>query len=132
MKRVLKWLGILIVVVLVGGGIFVTSQVMAFNSSTSKVYDIPLPKIERSTDPNVIARGKHLAESVAGCAISACHGKDLSGGETTDLGPVGSMKAQNLTPAGIGGKYSDGEIARLLLHGVKRDGTTVKMMPVPD
>jgi hypothetical protein len=132
MKRVLKWLGILIVVALVGLGIFVGTQVMAFNSSTSRVYDIPLPKIERSTDPNVIARGKHLAESVAGCAISDCHGKDLSGGNTTDIGPVGSMKAQNLTSAGIGGKYSDGEIARLLIHGVKRDGTTVLMMPVPD
>ncbi len=132
MKRVLKWLGILVVVVLIGGGIFVGTQVMAFNSSIAKVYDVPLPKIERSSDPAVIERGKHLVESVAGCGITDCHGKDLSGGHIVDLGPIGRMSCQNLTPAGKGAEYSDGEIARLIIHGIKRDGTTVKMMPVAD
>jgi cytochrome c553 len=131
-KRVLKWLGVLIALVLVVGGGFVASQVMAFNGSMAKKYDVPLPKIERSTDPAVIERGKHLAESVAGCAIGDCHGADLSGGKVTDIGPIGKMIAQNLTAAGIGGKYSDGEMARVILHGVKRDGTSVTMMPVSD
>jgi hypothetical protein len=105
---------------------------MAFNASVSKKYDVSLPKIERSSDPAMIARGKHLAESIAGCSISDCHGSDLSGGKVTDIGPIGKMVAQNLTPAGRGAAYSDGEMARLILHGVKKEGTTVLMMPVSD
>jgi cytochrome c553 len=105
---------------------------MAFNGSVTKKYDIPLPKIERSTDAAVIERGKHLADSLCACSAGDCHGSDLSGGKITDIGPIGKMAAQNLTAAGIGGQYSDGELARLLIHGVKRDGTTVLMMPVGD
>jgi hypothetical protein len=131
-KRILKWLGVLVVIALVVGGGFVVTQVMAFNGSVSKKYDIPLPTITRSTDPAVLERGKHLVQSVAGCGVRDCHGNDLSSGPVTDIGPVGSMQAQNITPAGVVKDYSDGELARLLLHGVKRDGTTIKMMPVPD
>jgi mono/diheme cytochrome c family protein len=131
-KRVLKWLGILVALALLVAGSYALAQAMAFDKSMAKKYDIPFPKIERSTDPEVIARGKHLAESVAGCAISDCHGSDLGGGKVTDIGPVGKMAAQNLTAAGLGGKYSDGEMARLIIHGVKRDGTGVAMMPVSD
>ncbi len=132
MKRILKWIGLVVLVLLIAGGVFVATQVSAFDASVSKKYDLALPKIERSTDPAVIARGKHLAESMGGCAIGDCHGADLSGGKVTDLGPIGKMVAQNLTPAGVGAKYSDGEMARLILHGVKRDGTSVIMMPVTD
>jgi hypothetical protein len=132
MKKVLKWLGIVVGVVILIGGIFVATQVMAFNSSVAKVYDVPAPNIARSSDPEVIGRGKHLAESIAGCALSDCHGNDLSGGKLTDIGPVGKMIPQNITPAGRAGEYSDGELARLILHGIKKDGTTIKMMPVPD
>jgi hypothetical protein len=131
-KRVLKWIGIVVVVALVLGGGFVATQVMAFNASVAKKYEIPLPKIERSTDPAVIERGKHLAQSLTACAAHDCHGEDLSGGQVTDLGPIGKMVAHNLTPAGRGGAYSDGEMARLLIHGVKKDGTSVLMMPVTD
>jgi hypothetical protein len=131
-KRILKWLGIVIAIVLVIGGGYVGYQANAFDSSVAKKYDIPLPSFARSTDPAVIERGKHLAQSVAGCMATPCHGQDLSGGVVTDIGPIGKMVAQNLTPAGVAAQYSDGELARLLLHGVKKDGTTVRMMPVPD
>lgn len=131
-RRILKWLGIVIGVVLVAGAGFVAYEVSAFDRSVARKYEIPLPKIERSSDPNVIARGKHLVESVAGCAVSDCHGKDLAGGNVKKLGPIGTMAAHNITPAGVAAQYSDGELARLILHGVKKDGTTVKMMPVGD
>jgi cytochrome c553 len=131
-KRALKWIGILLLAAVAVGGVFVGSQVMAFNSSVSKKYDIAMPKIERSTDPAVIERGKHLAQSLTACSAHDCHGEDLSGGQVTDLGPIGKMVAHNLTPAGRGGAYSDGELARLLIHGVKKDGTSVLMMPVGD
>ncbi len=132
MKRVLKGLGLLIVVLLVAGGAFVGIQISSFNSSMKKVYDVKLPTLAASTDAAVIARGKHLAESLGGCALSDCHGADLAGGKLLDIGPIGTLQASNITSGGIGAKYSDGELARLLIHGIKRDNTSVTFMPVED
>jgi hypothetical protein len=132
MKRVLKWLGVVVLVVLVAAAGFVGSQVYAFNSSMNKVYDVPLPKISRSPDIEVTARGKHVAESIAGCAASDCHGLDLSGGKPIVMGPLGTIVGPNITPAGRVADYSDGELARLILHGVKKDGRSVTFMPSQD
>ena len=129
MKRVLKWVGIVVVVVLVLGAGFAALEVRAFNASMAKVYDVPLPAITRSADPAVLARGKHVAESLAGCSGSDCHGPDLGGGKPIVLGPIGTLTAPNITPAGHGGAYSDGELARLILHGIKRDGRSLLFMP---
>jgi mono/diheme cytochrome c family protein len=127
--RALIVLGVLIVVGVVGGGLWVSSQVRAFDASMARVYDIPIPTVTRSTDPLVIARGEHLARSLGGCI--ACHGEDLAGGKVEELGPLGRIVHVNLTPGknGVLAAYSDGELARLLRHGVKRDGRSVNMMP---
>lgn len=132
MKRVLKGLGLLIVVVLVAGGAFVGIQINSFNRSVKKVYDVKLPALAASTDAAVIARGKHIAESLGGCALGDCHGADLAGGKLLDIGPIGKLQAPNITPGGVAAKYSDGELARLILSGVKRDHTTLLFMPVED
>jgi len=34
------------------------------------VYDVPAPAVSRSNDPAVLERGKHLTQSLAGCALS--------------------------------------------------------------
>jgi mono/diheme cytochrome c family protein len=132
MKRVLKWVGLVLGVVLVAAAVFGALQVRGFNASMAKVYDVPPPAIARSTDPAVLARGKHVAESVAGCASADCHGADLAGGKTVTFGPIGTITGPNITPAGHGGAYSDGELARLILHGIKRDGRSVLFMPSTD
>jgi cytochrome c553 len=56
----------------------------------------------------------------------------LGGGNTVDAGPVGSFTGPNITSGGVGAQYSDAELARLVLHGVKRDGRSVKFMPVQE
>ena len=81
LKRVLKWIAVVVVVVLVGAGGFVAYSAWAYSQSMAKVYDVPLPSITRSTDAAVIARGKHVAESIGACASSDCHGSDLAGGK---------------------------------------------------
>ena len=48
------------------------------------------------------------------------------------MGPLGTVTAPNITPAGRAAAYSDGELARLLLHGVRKDGTSVRFMPVQE
>ncbi|MEZ0311010.1 MAG: cytochrome c, partial [Myxococcota bacterium] len=98
--------------------------------------DVPLPKISASTDPAVIAHGAYVAHAIAHC--SACHGNpefankhqlspdpnDLRGGYTLRAGPFGTFFPSNLTPhpeTGIA-KLSDAELARIIRHGVSRDG----------
>lgn len=121
----------LVVLVLTGGGIYAFAKVSAYDQSLEKVYPIPpLDRIVRSTDPAVVARGKHLVASLAGCGLKDCHGPDLGGGRVTDGGPIGSVQAPNITqllPA-----YSDGELARLIRHGVKKDQKTVRFMSMQE
>lgn len=132
LKRVLKWIGIGLAVLVVLGVGFAYVQASAFDASVKKVYDVPPLAISASTDPTVIDRGKHLAESLGGCM--GCHGDDLGGKEGEAMGPLGQVHGTNLTAGagGIGKKYSDGQFARLLRHGIKADGTSLRFMPAPD
>jgi hypothetical protein len=128
-KKALLGVGAVLGVVVLGGGGFVYAKVSSYNTSLDKVYDVPLPKLERTTDPLLLARGEHLAHTIVPCADSGCHGQDLSGGKATALGPIGTFAAPNITTGGIGAAYSDAELARLLMHGVKKDGRGVRFMP---
>lgn len=136
MKRLAKRLilGVLALLVVLAGGaaIYACVQTRAFDASMEKVYDVaPLP-LQRSSDPAVIARGKHIAESVAGCTVSFCHEGDFGGGETFSIGPLATITAPNISPGGLGAAYTDGELARLIRHGVKKDGRSVRFMPAQD
>jgi hypothetical protein len=130
--RILKVVGVLLGVLALGGGSYVYMQCSAFDASLEKVYDVPVPNLARSTDPAVIARGDHLVHSIAACGVTDCHGADLGGGKTIDIGPVGKMSAPNITGAGLGAAYSDGELARIIRHGLKKDGRGVRLMPSED
>jgi hypothetical protein len=130
---VLKVLGIVLALLALGGGSYAYMQCSAFDASMDKVYELPIPALVRSTDPAAITRGDHLVHSIAGCAVNDCHGADLAGSaKVTDIGPVGQLFAPNITGAGLGAAYSDGELARIIRHGVKKDGRTVRLMPSQD
>lgn len=111
-------------------------------------WDVPLPALQASTDPEVIARGEYLVRGPAHC--SNCHVESLEamarsdagerlplkGGVVFDMGPIGVMQPGNLTPdkeTGIG-QYSDGQLFRMLRNAVKPDGTATisVMMPFQD
>ena len=77
-RKLGKWVGIALGAVVLLLGSYVAFQTTAFARSMGKVYDVPAPSIESSTDSAVIERGKHLAESVAGCASGDCHDTTLS------------------------------------------------------
>jgi mono/diheme cytochrome c family protein len=131
-KKVVLALAGVLVVGLLGAGGWAYAQVSAFDESASRVHDIPLPQVELSTDAEVLARGEHLVRSVGGCASTECHGPQFSGGKLMEMGPVGAIAGPNITPGGMLAVYSDGELARLLTTGVKKDGRTVLMMTVQD
>lgn len=101
---------------------------------------LPLPNITASKDPEVIARGDYLVHAVAHCSI--CHqpaeglkagnagGTDLVGGFEWEAGPFGNFYAANITSdlqTGIGA-LSDGEVARIIRHGVRKDGSQAAFM----
>lgn len=131
-KRILVSIAGVAGTVAAAGAAFVGFHVHAFHASLDKVYDVPIPSVTRSSDPLVLARGKHLAESIAPCALSDCHGHDLGGGATTEVGPLGRFTAPNISGGGLGAAYSDGELLRLLRHGLKRDARSVRFMPSHD
>jgi len=136
MKPVVKRLGVAVLALTsvgaIGSGAFVASKVSDFDTSIDKFYEIPLPNVVRSTDPAVVERGKHLVESVTACTGKDCHGADLSGGRTLEVGPLATLTAPNITPAGMLAVYSDAALFRLLRHGVKMDGRSLRFMPVQD
>jgi len=131
-KKILLGLGSVVTLTLLGGGAFAYTQSSAFAESMSKVYEVPVRNVTRSTDPAVLARGEHLSKSLGACAIVECHGGDMAGGKTITMGPLGTVTAPNVTGAGLGAVYSDGELARLIQHGVKKDGRSVTFMPMQE
>jgi hypothetical protein len=129
-KKALLGIAAVMGVGVLGAASFVTTQVMAFDASMQKVYDTPpVDSIKASTDPAILARGKHLVHGIAGCAANDCHGPDLAGGDVTSMGPIGTMSAPNITPGGPVAAYTDGELARLMRYGIKRDGRSAQFMP---
>ncbi len=131
-KRVLAWVGIAFLVILSGGAAYAGWQAHAFNASMGRTYDVAIPTIAISSDPAVIERGRHVADALMPCSNGNCHGADLAGGKPIDFGPIGLVTGPNITKANVGAAYSDGELARLLRHGLKRDGRSVRFMPVHD
>ena len=139
MKRVLKWVGIVVgvVVLLAGGGI--AYLFVAFPK-------VPPPSdVKVASTPELVERGKYLASHVSACVD--CHGqrdwtrfsgplkpgtRGAGGGAfTTEMGLPGNFYARNITPAGIG-EWTDGELIRAFTMGVDRAGGALfPLMPYP-
>ncbi len=132
LKRALIGIGPVLGVGLAATGVYAAGLAHSADESLGKIHEVPLPAIVASTDPAVIARGRHLAEAVAGCIGSDCHGSDGSGGKVMKMGPLGTLSGPNITGGGVLAVYSDGEIARLIRSGVKKDGRSAVFMPAQD
>jgi mono/diheme cytochrome c family protein len=131
MKRMLvrTGLGLLGILVLAVAGIAATAQ-----ARWDRTFEAPEPDLRASTDPELVAQGRYLVYGPAHC--SYCHtppadwprldaGEEvpLVGGYEMKL-PLGVLRSPNITPdreTGIG-RYSDGQLARMLRHGVRPNG----------
>jgi mono/diheme cytochrome c family protein len=135
MFRFIKWFLLSVMGLLV---LAVSTLVVVVLVRENDVVDAPYPDLHASTDPAVIERGKYLVEGPAHCM--ACHGDreklergateiPLSGGAAFHL-PLGTYFTPNITPDptfGIG-RYTDGELARVIRYGVNPAGKV--MLPV--
>jgi hypothetical protein len=127
MRKVLLIIGIIILIIVAGGAVFVSTR-------QHLTFDAPYPEVTASSDSAVIERGRYIVRDLAPCA--ACHADPaqrqafasgaevpLSGGFVFDI-PPGKFYTRNLTPdaeTGLG-NVPDSAIARALRHGVGHDG----------
>lgn len=94
----------------------------------------PAPDLTVAGTAEQIARGEYLAN----ITCVECHGaggsgeQPLTGGydlfAAEGFGFIGQAAPENLTPAGKLAGYSDGEIFRVLRHGVDREGRLLAVM----
>lgn len=101
----------------------------------------PAPDLQIAGTPEQIARGAYLVNlSCVGChsAVGADANPSgehpLSGGwnfsAAEGFGFAGDMIAENLTPGGKLASYSDGELFRVLRHGINQEGNLLLFMPL--
>jgi len=121
MKRILKWTGITII------SMVAVLLIIIFAGSEYRLrqkFEIAATPIEVPTDSAAIARGRHVFET-RGC--EGCHGEGLHGKVFFDEPMLARLVAPNVVRAIKG--YSNPEVARLLRHGVRPNGSGVAVMP---
>ncbi len=132
MRRVGKWIAVLVAVMVVTGAVGLGYLVMAY----PKVG--PAPEVKAPTSAEAVARGKYLADHVSMC--TDCHtprdwtrfagpidaSRYGTGGEVFDesMGLPGTIVSKNITPAALA-SWTDGEILRAFTEGVSKDGTAL-------
>lgn len=130
MKKVFKWIGIVLGSL---AGLMLLVVLVLFtsgNSRLSKTYDFPLSGIVIPTDAESIEYGRHRVETL--CV--GCHAEDLGGviGWTV-VGPLATIDSANLT-SGVGGIAeeftTDEDYVRAIRHGIDPDGKPLYMPAV--
>ena len=127
MRHVLKWIGIVLVALIL---LFVlATAVFALNGSSklNRQYDVTPEPVAIVTDTAVIERGAYLAS--VSCA--GCHGNDYGGTPFFQDPALGSIPAPNLTAGqgGIGALTSDADFVRAIRHGIDPEGRPLMIMP---
>lgn len=129
MKRVLKWIGfgllLLLGIIVVGGA----GLHFAGNNRLNNAPEVATKPVTAATGETAVARGEHLVNVVGQCRF--CHGDQLEGDIFFD-GELGSyLAAPNLTSGqgGIGASYTDADWERALRHGIGSDNRVLVIMP---
>lgn len=123
MKRVLKWIGMILggLVALVIVAAVVLSVVGA--SRLKKTQDIQAENVTIPGGEAALARGEHLVN----VACKSCHGAELTGQPMIDEPPIGTIYAANIT--GLGDTHTDADLVRAIRHGLDTDGRQLMIMP---
>lgn len=130
MKKVLKWIGIVLGSLI---GLLLLAAVILFfmgNARLNKTYDIPPSNLVLPTDAASIEYGKHRVETLC----QGCHGDDLGGLDNWfDAPPLGRIDSANLTAGdgGIGAEFTTEDYVRAIRHGIDREGKPIFMTAVP-
>lgn len=126
-RSIMRWLGrivafVVVLCMLVAGFVYLASE-----RQLRKRWDTTVDPITLPTDSASIARGEHLVRNVIDCTL--CHGEDLGGAVYSSSPAIGTVAGPNLT-RGHGGKdYAPTDYIRAIRRGVKRDSTSLIVMP---
>ena len=131
MRKVLKWIGIIILVLLAIIVIAAVAAALSSNSKANQVYDIETAELTIPTDAESIAEGQRQA-SIRAC--DECHGTDYAGKLFIEDPALGTFYTTNLT-SGAGSAvegYTVADWERAIRHGVAQDGKPLLIMPSTD
>lgn len=129
MRKVLKWIGILIASLIGLALLALVSIYYVTETKLNQIYDIQVEEVAIPSDRASIERGRHLVTAIGFC--TECHVANFAG-QVWDDGPlVGKLVVKNLTAGkgGIGSSYTDVDWVRALRHGVGPNGKSLLIMP---
>jgi mono/diheme cytochrome c family protein len=126
MRKVLKWISIVIGVLLGLVLIFTVGMYASGTSRLNRTYPVEPAPVSFHNDDMALARGEYIYNTTC----IGCHGPDLAGKAILDDPALGYFPASNLT-RGDGGidHYTDLDLMRAIRHGVGADGKPLMIMP---
>jgi mono/diheme cytochrome c family protein len=129
MRRLFRLLIRLVLILLIVIAIAVAVVYVLTERRIARTYQVKTPRFTAPTDEGAAKRGERLARVVLPCF--ECHGEDYGGKIMVNTYTMGRLAATNLTRGrgGIAGSHTDEDWARVMLHGVRRDGRSVIFMP---
>jgi mono/diheme cytochrome c family protein len=130
MRKVFKWLAILVGVVIGLALITVLGMYISTTLRINKIYSINVDGVQISSDAAEVARGKAWVSS----ECTHCHGSNLAGKTIFEDPKLGNISSMNLTPGkgGMGSKFSDLDWVRAIRYGVNQEGRSLIAMPASD
>ncbi len=130
MKRLLKWIGGLVaLLIVVGIGLAIAANVL-YERKRDRVVTLTVKGVNVVSDEAALARGKYLFNS-RGCG--GCHAPTGAGAVVIDDKDGGFyVRSPNITPSGVVAKYTEVDWVRTIRHGVKPDGRALFIMPSED
>jgi mono/diheme cytochrome c family protein len=125
-RKLLRWTGFAVaglvgIIALAGAATYGISE-----SRMSQKFDVPEHTIAPRTDSASLALGARLVK-IKGCVD--CHGANLGGSVMIDNPALGRLAAPNLTIGGRGAELEPRDWERAIRHGVRRDGSPLRVMP---
>ena len=130
MKKILKWIGVFVaLLVVVGIGLVIAAGVL-FDRKRERPINVDVKPIPVAADAALLERGKYLFMS-RGCGD--CHAASGAGRAFIDE-PGGGfyVRSPNITPGGVVAKYTELDWVRAIRHGVNPQGRALFIMPSED
>jgi cytochrome c553 len=126
MKKIFKWIGIILGLAILTVTMTTVFIVRSFNAKLNKHYDFQVQNIPIPADSISIARGRSWS-----AVCTSCHGENLGGKIVFEDPGLATIYASNLTSGagGVASVYSDQDWIRAIRHGVRRDGKALFLMP---
>lgn len=127
MRKLLKWIGIVLLSLFSLVLLFALYINVSFNSSINQVFTgFEVETIALSSDSAVLANGERLT-FIKGCRD--CHGKKLEGKNFIDLPDLGLVRSTNLTGRGNRTDWQVSDWMLALKHGVDQQQKALFVMP---